>query len=419
MALKIGSTSPNSSLKYLATKNGQPALYRSGTNTETYNGLSGKTLAVTYQAETNPYDIAVGEGIIAHAEGVENSATATGLNKLHLFNALQAAESNSNAEALITEIVCSDSNRMEFGNGHLGRSIAIHDGHVFVGAPHWPSNGERGKVFKFTTQGEETNQSAQLNSQGYFGSVVVAGCGKVAVSTGGRGIFENVWLYNTDFTNPITIQRPSQNSSLSQFGFDLAIGDDLLVIAHAGGSSPGTAYIYDLDGNYLRELQSPEASPQGNDDYGYSIAIGEGIIAVGAVGESGGGAVYIFDYNGKFIKKLSHEPEVLISPNIGDRFGENVSISGGRIYVSDSMAHLDNFADLGIISVFDIEGNFINHLSPVNPQSFKYYGRGMQVSNGFMVTRGLTDSRGEWDVRTVQNTKTPLSMKNKYMHGIE
>jgi hypothetical protein len=429
MGLKIGSVS-DAGQKYLATKNGQPSLYSSG---ELDNaGLDiAQSLSVTYQAsDTNPQDITVGEGIVAHAEGVEDSQTAVGSNKIFLFDALEAVKSNANPDAVITEITCSDSNAIAFGDGLLGRSMAIHDGYVYVGAPRWPAVfTDRGKVFKFSIQGEESNQFAYLTSPGpgYFGEVVAAGCGKVAVSTASHEFYEFVWLYNTDFTNPIIISRPPQYSTKPFFGFDLAIGDDLLVITHEGNSTPGTAYIYDLEGNYLRELPSPEPSPQGNDDYGYSAAIGEGIIAIGAIGESNpspvpDGAVYLFDYNGKFIKKIIHAESDDVG-SIGGRFGENVSISGGRLYVGDSTVTsqdgVSGYSNHGIITVFDLEGNFIDHFLPRQRAVSKYYGRGMHVSNGFMVTRGLTDFRGEWDVRSVVDVKTPLSMKTKYIRGIE
>jgi hypothetical protein len=427
MGLKIGSVS-DAGQKYLATKNGQPSLYSSGELDNAGQSLA-QSLSVTYQtADTDPQDITIGEGIVAHAEGVEDSQTAVGLNKVFLFDALEAVKSNANPDALITEITCSDSNPIAFGDGLLGRTMAIHDGYVYVGAPRWPQVfTDRGKVFKFSIQGEESNQSASLGSQGYFGEVVAAGCGKVAISTGAHEFYENVWLYNTDFTNSITISRPSQHSTKAFFGFDLAIGDDLLVITHEGNNTPGTAYIYDLEGNYLRELPSPEPSPQFTDGYGYACAIGEGIIAIGAIGESNpsptpNGAVYLFDYNGKFIKKIIHAESDEVG-SVGGRFGENISISGGRLYVGDSQVTSQDgpngYSGHGIISVFDLEGNFIDHFLPRQREAYKYYGKGMHVSNGFMVTRGLSDNRGEWDVRSVVDVKTPLSMKTKYIRGIE
>jgi len=89
------------------------------------------------------------------------------------------------------------------------------------------------------------------------------------------------------------------------FGWDVAVGSGRIVIGASSDddnalSNSGSAYIFDLDGNFINKINGAHGTGAGVDDYfGTSVAVGSGRVVVGAYldddnGLSESGSAYIF-----------------------------------------------------------------------------------------------------------------------------
>lgn len=186
-------------------------------------------------------------------------------------------------------------------------------------------------------------------------------------------------------------------------------------------TSYGAAFLYDLDGGFIKRLHVPESVmyPNGtegysnNNDLGLTVAIGSGVIAVGAGnnyfsslnGQLGPirGNVYIFDLDGNYMFDLRSKYEATVYAREGyrspdgffhdtpgfrvhkidnpismsdaqatgggsrwtaDSFGHSLSIGFGKIVVGvPNFEHNEN-EFVGAVMVFDLNGKLITAYSP-------------------------------------------------------
>ena len=85
------------------------------------------------------------------------------------------------------------------------------------------------------------------------------------------------------------------------FGRSVAVGSGRIVVGARddddNGSSSGSAYIYDLDGNQLSKITASDDAA--DDQFGRSVAVGSGRIVVGAHQDddngSNSGSAYIYE----------------------------------------------------------------------------------------------------------------------------
>jgi len=102
-----------------------------------------------------------------------------------------------------------------------------------------------------------------------------------------------------------TLQAPSPSQG-GEFGFDIALNEDLLLIgewqAKVGEiNDAGRAYLYDTDWNLLATFQAPE--PELGANFGYSVDFHGDMIVIGCLGYNSegildAGEVYVFDSDG-------------------------------------------------------------------------------------------------------------------------
>ena len=96
-------------------------------------------------------------------------------------------------------------------------------------------------------------------------------------------------------------------AALDNFGYSVAVGSGRIVVGARydadNGSSSGSAYIFDLDGNFINKINGAYGTgAAANDYFGISVAAGSGRIVVGAYaddegGLDGSGSAYIFKLN--------------------------------------------------------------------------------------------------------------------------
>ena len=154
-----------------------------------------------------------------------------------------------------------------------------------------------------------------------------------------------VYLFElTGSTSPTpvaTIENPDP-AAFDRFGFSMAMSGSTLVVGvygdDTGGSSAGSAYVYDLDGATpsvpIQTLNNP--APTSGDEFGYAVALSGNQLVVGVRGDDPGassaGSAHVYDLGGA-------TPTVPVltldnpTPAAGDRFGAVVAVDGTRVVV--------------------------------------------------------------------------------------
>ena len=164
----------------------------------------------------------------------------------------------------------------------------------------------------------------------------------------------NVHVYDIDYNLVTTLYSPD-NQDRSFFGNSVTISGDHVVIGERWASvedyeMAGRAHIYDTGWNLVATLQSP--TPEDNAEFGFSVAIGGGLVVVGElkwdVETMNEGKAYVFDLEGNLIDTLvSPEPEV------DAMFGWQVVTDGDIILVADVQHSADGFSQAGKVHVFE------------------------------------------------------------------
>ena len=128
---------------------------------------------------------------------------------------------------------------------------------------------------------------------------------------------------------------------------------------------PSFDYTAGQDGAFLAKINGAYGTGAAAlDNFGYSVAVGSGRIVVGARYDadngSSSGSAYIFDLNGNFINKIDGTGGT--GAATFDYFGQVVAVGSGRIVVG-AHADDDNGSESGSAYIFDLDGNFINKIN--------------------------------------------------------
>ena len=123
-----------------------------------------------------------------------------------------------------------------------------------------------------------------------------------------------------------------------------AIGDNRIVfgtpyyddydgsIVGFAGSTTGAAYVFDLDGNPIKQIHAPDGLD--NNSFGNHVHIHNNQIFIADDYYSGTheeqGAIYVFDMDGNFERRIT-----LSSPAQSDYWPSEMAIDNGMIFSSD------------------------------------------------------------------------------------
>ncbi|GAB5497455.1 MAG: hypothetical protein Phyf2KO_25350 [Phycisphaerales bacterium] len=225
----------------------------------------------------------------------------------------------------------------------FGRSIAIDDGVVAVGAPWDNDNGDNaGAVYLF-----DANTGLQLMKlkpqDGFegdiFGESVALENGVLAVgaiSDDDNGSNSgSVYLFDVSTGEELHKLAPADGIAFSYFGRSVAIDGDLVAVGAERdddfGSLSGSVYLFDIDsGAQTAKLNPDDAST--TRFFGESIAFEDGLLAANGFSPSTAnlaGVVYLFD-------AASQSQIARIEASDGeedDRFGQSLCIDSGWLYV--------------------------------------------------------------------------------------
>lgn len=208
----------------------------------------------------------------------------------------------------------------------FGRSVDVADGYVVIGAPYRPSSpgsgNQAGAVYVFDTVGNyiRTLTMSTPYSFSYFGKSVAIGQGRIVVGAPGQNSNRGA-MYIYDYSgNQLTRVESSDLSTGDEFGTDVDIGSGRIVASSPkdddNGTDSGSAYIFDLNGVQLAKVTPSDGSSYKY--FGEGVSVGSGLIAI--VGDDNK-AFYTFNLNGTQISKTANSN--------GDT--EDVVIGEGRI----------------------------------------------------------------------------------------
>jgi len=201
--------------------------------------------------------------------------------------------------------------------GTFGWSIAASDEYVLVGEPGYIPRSMIPKVCSVYVFDYDWNHVATLNAPDQmertcFGASTSICAGHVVIGEPSATVdgFEKAGrahIFDTEWNHVATLQSPTPEP-LAEFGGDVVVGGDIVVVGECKGDvdsmNEGKAHVFDLDGNLIATLVSPEPAVAAL--FGSSVETDGEIIVVGetnveAGGESKAGKVHVFE--------LGEEPE--------------------------------------------------------------------------------------------------------------
>jgi len=218
------------------------------------------------------------------------------------------------------------------------------------------------RVYIFDNEGEylKTLHSPMPMVGGKFGKIIEVS--ETLILLGECGTSDNpmgpgsVHLFNHDGEHLMTLQAP-EPENLARFGASIDTSGDLIVIGEDYATvdevyRAGRVYIFNTDGEYLQTLQSP--IPKMNGQFGHSVAIdGDRVV----VGERFAnlepfqyeGRAYVFDVDGNLLQNLT-SPE----PCARAAFGQDVDIDGDYIVVCEGWADIEEIDQAGRAHIFKL-----------------------------------------------------------------
>lgn len=195
-----------------------------------------------------------------------------------------------------------------------------------------------------------------------YGDVAVVGAFRdedgIFLETGAAFVYRfdgNQWVEEQKF-------EASSPDILNWFGWDVAIGNNTLLVSARNGDTFGTnggdvtVYRY-VSGSWVEEtILTP--SDQVIADYGFEVAIDGSVAAVGAPGYPSAlgtsGAVYVYRYNGSSWV----EEDLLVGSNLSNQslFGSSISIDGDRMLIGAFNADDATSNQAGKLYIYEYDG---------------------------------------------------------------
>jgi hypothetical protein len=166
-------------------------------------------------------------------------------------------------------------------------------------------------------------------------------------------VIGSVHVFDYDWNLVTTLQAPEQVVRTG-FGVSIAIRGETVVIGEVwadveGVDRAGRAQIFDTDWNQLATLQS--TAPRAGGEFGRGTAIGGDLMVVGErrgdVVSIKEGKAYVYDLDGNLVSTLA-SPD----PTVGAQFGYKVATDGEIVVVADVEATVEGVSKAGKAHVF-------------------------------------------------------------------
>jgi hypothetical protein len=162
-------------------------------------------------------------------------------------------------------------------------------------------------------------------------------------------------VFDYDWNHVATLNAPEQGEG-TLFGYRVAIDSDIIVVGEPlatvnGHVKAGRAHIFDTGWNHIAILQAP--TPEDNGEFGIDVAVRGNLIVVGESKSDAkvlnGGKAYVFDLEGNLISALL-SPE----PSVGAQFGDRVVTDGEFVAVAEVEANVGDVSKAGKVHVFGL-----------------------------------------------------------------
>ena len=232
----------------------------------------------------------------------------------------------------------------------------------------------------------------------------------------------------TPFTGGYWGSTYTTNETNQNFGVSVSVGCGRIVVGADLWDGPvsasnltqslnnvGTAYIYDLDGNQIKKIESPHyqaGTAPGtinalSSKFGCSVAVGNGRIVVGASNHKGvcrvdaqgtiavafPGKAFVYNLHGVFMHELVYGGD----PVDGDEFGFSVAIGCGKIVVGVPVP--------GLARVYERTGDFITGLRKRYIDSYSRFGCSVAIKNDVIAVGAEEDDFWDKGVVGVYNLR--------------
>ncbi len=274
-------------------------------------------------------------------------------------------------------------------NSFYGRSVAIDQGTIAVGAPN---ESPSGTVYLF-----DANSGQQLaritppdtNAEIFFGASLAIDGGMLAIGATSARLDGSrigaVYIFDIKSQSLITKLQPSEPVYQLRFGASIAIENGVIAIGapndNEHGSASGSVYLFDI----ATENQLMKLLPDGTDAFaffGNTLHMRDGILAIGAPIESNIGSAYLFDATtGEQLHKLRPAAAGLV-----DHFGSSIYIDDGRVAIG-AVNYTDTVSsDLDYAYIYDISsGELLNTLAPNGHGLEDVFSNSITMENGIVL----------------------------------
>jgi hypothetical protein len=314
---------------------------------------------------------------------------------------------------------------------YFGKSVAVGSDRIVVGAYADDDNGlSSGSAYIFDLDGNFIKKIDGTGGTGadqadYFGVSVAAGSGRIVVGAYGDAdngsLSGSAYIFDLEgnFINKINGAHGTGAAASDGFGFSVTAGSGRIVVGAYGDddnsfANSGSAYIFDLDGNFINKIDGTGGTgAAASASFGWAVAAGSGRVVVGAYGDDDNGAAsgsaYIFDLDGNFINKINGTGGTGAAAN--DEFGKTVAVGSGRIVVGAD-GDDDNGLSSGSAYIFDLDGNFINKINGAygtGADQADYFGVSVAAGSGRIVVGANGDDDNGDNSGSAYIFTTPLS----------
>jgi hypothetical protein len=241
----------------------------------------------------------------------------------------------------------------------FGRSVAIDGDTAIIGAPFadvglncGPFGGcNEGAAYLFVRSGTTWTQQQKIISVDpaffeLFGHQVEIENNTAVISehlddVGGNLDQGRINIYTRAGGNLVLQQRLTSDSpSVRLFGMSLDLDRDTIVAGAVGGNTGGAAYVFFRNGTTWTQQQKLLASDtEAGNSFGFSVAVSGDTIVIGdyfddIAGNSNQGSAYVFTRSGNVWTQ--RQKFTASGGRAGDKFGNDVGVSGNTIVISAS-----------------------------------------------------------------------------------
>lgn len=242
------------------------------------------------------------------------------------------------------------------------RAVAIDDSLIVIGRPY--DLGRYGSVYIFHHEnGEWVEKSKLLGTEfgssafSYFGAAVAAAGDTVVVGAQRHNLVGTVHVFDLDPNTKDVISEVSFTKGVElgdNFGLDVDISGDTIVVGAPFQSDYGYAYVYTRDSTtkQWQMEQRLDPAPESN-IFGYTVAISGDTILIGDSGADGsnGSACLFRRHNDRWYREATL---VANPPQQYSNFGISLAISGDYVFVGAPWEALDGC--YGAVYVFKNSG---------------------------------------------------------------